>query len=367
MADISSHNAPAAQAPAPEVVPTPPAAQSAAPPLPLGAEPVDIDAFAASLESGAAAAPENPSGSEVKKPTPTPEGKTTETDPNAAPEAVEGGIPAEAPSEEDAEEAQALEQSRDEKVPKWVPDRLAKNAEQKRLLREENAALKTRAETAEAAVASAAAEPKVPASSSPLAHFDSPEALEAESSKVIQFLQDAQAPGFMERYQDSATETAEQQFDRDRGYALGFLKLKDAHAKVLTDRSTQREALRKAAPALFDGKSPASLERAALYKADPRSRADFDQWIADAQRGKAAREADAKVKATAVAAAAKPGTTAAHGKANGSANPPKFTPPGPSGRVPVRSNEQPDARQVIKAKAASGGVTADEMIDAGVL
>ena len=372
MADTPSQ-ATAAQSPAPEGHPTPSAAANAPTPAPNGAEGISIDDFAATLDGPGAPAPETPqSGSEVSKSTAATEGSTAQTSTAPGDEVTTETTGETADPEEAAEAADLEKSSKDEKVPKWVPERLAKNAEQKRLLREENASLKAAKEAAETALAEHAANAKAPAPSGPLAKFETPEALAAEHAEVISFLEWAHKPEAVDRYVHLG-EGAEAKLEEDRAYALNFLKHKDAQGKILTERSEKREAVRKALPALFDGKSPESQERAAFYAVDPRTRADYDQWIADALQGKRDREdaAAGKIRINRIdlAAAKANGAAgaAAAAKAKDQKTPPVFTPPGRSGPVPVRTAEQPDAAAAFKTRAAKEGVTADEMMDAGIL
>ena len=271
----------------------------------------------------------------------------------------------ETPDNADDDKDEVPEKDKNAKVPEWVTARLSKNSEQKKALREEVAALKEKAEAAEKALAETAATVPTILPPSPLAHLDTPEALESESEKVVNFMKAAKAPDFVTKYKDYDEDTGTSAtFDQNQAYALFFLENQNAHAKTLTTKKETTEAVRKANPTLFDGKSAESAERRKLYLNDPRTLPDYDQFIADALAGRNARLAKAK------APEQKTEPVTAKPKTNGSSAkeaPPVYTLPAAS-RSLATSDSVPDARAVVMAKSRTKtGVSLEEMMDAGAI
>jgi len=271
------------------------------------------------------------------------------------PEAEAEGEVAEVVAEDGEEEELKLEGFTPE-----VQKRLKTTSEQKKALREEVATLKEKAEAAEKALADSAANVPTILPPSPLAHLDTPEALEQESANVVAFMKAAKAPDFATKYADYDEETGTSAtFEQNQAYALHFLEHQNAHAKTLATKKETREEVRKAYPALFDGKSDESKERIKLYASDPRTMADYDQFIADAIAGRNARLEKAK------APEAPPVK-----KTNGTTAKAKEAPPVynlPHSRSPVTPSNVVTPREAIFAKARTGGVSIDDMMDAGVI
>jgi hypothetical protein len=258
------------------------------------------------------------------------------------------------------EEEETTEEEKNAKVPDWVNKRLSKNSEQKKALKQEVATLKEKAEAAEKALADAAANVPTLLPPSPLAHIDTLEALETESANVVAFMKAAKASDFVTKYKDydELTETSAT-FEQNQAYAMMFLEHQNAHAKTILTKKETREEVKKANPALFDGKSDESKERVKLYASDPRTLPDYDQFIADAIAGRNQRLEKAK------APAPKP---EAPKKANGTPAkeaPPKYTLP--PARSPVTPSNVVTPREAVFAKARTGGISIDEMMDAGVI
>lgn len=258
----------------------------------------------------------------------------------------------------DEDEVPAEEKT--DKVPDWVPKRLSKNAEQRTALRAEIATLKEAGEAKDAALAEAGANIPQLLPSSPLSHLTTQEALEGEAAKIASFMEQDQNPDFPSTFNDYDQETAtSDRHEQWKKYALVFVKNQTGHAKALVAKEATRQEVRKNNPALFDVKSPEFKERIALHSSDPRTMPDYDQFIADALAGRKAREG----MTTAAAATPKPKVTAT---VKSKESPPVYTLP-PTTRTAFTPSTSPDAKQAAYAKARSGGVSIDDMEDAGAL
>ena len=195
----------------------------------------------------------------------------------------------------------------------------------------------------------------------PLAHLADEAALAAEVTKCVDFLdwvqntEDAAA-----HYKDTATATAEEQLEASKRYALNVLKNQDAQRKVLKSREAVRAEVKKQRPTLFDTKHEDHKLLTDCYQSDPRTRADFDQIIADSIRGRAIREAAAK----AAPAKSAPAATAPVKKAVSKADLPTSK---EVSSLPV-SRAGVSAHDVVTAKLKQGErIGFDEMSDAGFL
>lgn len=201
------------------------------------------------------------------------------------------------------------------------------------------------------------------APSGPLAHLSDKAALQAEVAKCADYLDWVEDnPDAVEHYQDTEKATAQQQLDYWKRYARNVLKHQGEQARVLEEREKIRAEVKKQRPTLFDVKHPENQILTDLYKSDPRTRADFDQLVADALRGRQLRETAAK--SPGPVKAAETGARAAEKKTATKADLPK--PKQVSDLVLQRSGVS--ARETVEAKARQqGGATFDEMVDAGLL
>lgn len=194
----------------------------------------------------------------------------------------------------------------------------------------------------------------------PLAHLADEQALTEEVKKCVDFLawvNSTDDPA--SHYKDTDTATAEDQLAAHHRYALHVLKNQDAQSKVLKERQAVRAEVKKQRPTLFDVKHDDHKLLSELYKADPRSRADFDQLIADALRGRQIREAAAK--APAKDATAKPALLV---KKVSKDDLPR---PKSTSTLPVRGGGLSD-QDVVTTKLKTGGrISFDEMADAGLM
>jgi len=280
----------------------------------------------------------------------------TETPAVQATESAEDPEAAKAADALEDDEEEAPELNKDETVPDWVQPRLAKNAAQKKELREKVESLTAEKEAAEKALAEVAEKPFQILPSSPLAHLETIEALESEAAKVVTFMKGAKASDAASKYQDydEATETSAT-FEADQAYCLSFLEAQTAHAKMLNAREQVKAEVKKTNPALFDAKSTEFAERAKLYANDPRVNPDFDQFIADALRGRAERLKKAE---PAKAVAAKPKAEPAK------STPPPYTLPAAT-RSAVKPSNAPNPQSALWGKAKQQStVSIEEMEDA---
>ena len=351
-----------ATATAAEGIPTPPTAIPGIDPNNPGAQAVTFDDFMAGLEGGEPEAPKTESGSETKD-TPKEEGKEKE-DGETAEQSAE--TPETDADPEDAEEEEALAKANDEKLPKWVSKRLFDDGERKRQLRAERDAEKSAREAAETALAEIGTGIKAPLAPSPLAHLDTPEKLDAEHEAVLRFLDDCEErpDETLQRFTDDAQFTAEQKLLNTKAWCRQFLKHQKAHADVLARKQSTLEEVKKTHPALFDLRTEEGKQRAALYAADPRTLPDWEQFIADAMRGRRERLAASAGKGK--SPRGEPAAAKANGKTNGKV-PPVYTPPVAAARAPITPTTATDARSGVLTKAGQrGGVSMDEMLDAGV-
>ena len=200
------------------------------------------------------------------------------------------------------------------------------------------------------------------APSGPLSHLTDKAALTAEVAKAAEYLEWVRNdPNAVDRYQDTEEATAQQQLDYWQNYALRVLKHQGQHAAVLEEREKVRAEVKKQRPTLFDARHEENKLLMGFYKSDPRTRADFDQWIADAMRGRQLREQAAKspnhVKSVESAKAAEKKTVS---KAD--LPQPKTVSPLPVTKAGTSVREAVDAK--LKQQ---GSVTFDEMADAGML
>lgn len=197
----------------------------------------------------------------------------------------------------------------------------------------------------------------------PLAHLPDKAALQAEVTKCVEYLDWVEEnPDAVDHYKDTPEATAQQQLDYWRRYARNVLKHQGEQAKVLDEREAARAEVKKQRPTLFDAKHPESRLLMDFYKSDPRTRADFDQLIADALRGRQLRETAAKSPGPVKAMAE--GAKAAEKKTVSKADLPK--PKAVSALTLVKSGVDP--RETVTAKLKQqGGATFDEMADAGLL
>jgi hypothetical protein len=205
------------------------------------------------------------------------------------------------------------------------------------------------------------AEKNTTAPAGPLAHLADEAALAAEVTKCVDFLdwvqntEDAAA-----HYKDTATATAEEQLEASKRYALNVLKNQDAQRKVLKTREAVRAEVKKQRPTLFDTKHEDHKLLTDCYQSDPRTRADFDQIIADSIRGRAIREAAAK----AAPVKSAPAATAPVKKVVSKADLPTSK---EVSSLPV-SRAGVSAHDVVTAKLKQGErIGFDEMSDAGFL
>lgn len=249
------------------------------------------------------------------------------------------------------------------KVPDWVPERLKKNSEQKKALREEIAKAKAEKEAAEKALADAAATIKAPLPPSPLAQFDTEESLQKENDAVLAFLDFAEKPEAIESYKDFDPETGKStQFENDKAYAKFFLKNQKAHLQTLKERLEIAASVRKNVPELFDGKSEKAKERAALYQSDPRTRADYDQLIADAQLGRQYRKEIEAGKKVHILDIPKLLAKARNGNGNGKKDAEKFTPATPPAtRAPATPTDGRAADLLQEAMRTQKAVSVDDL------
>lgn len=272
----------------------------------------------------------------------------------------------------DPDEAEVAAKLQDERTPKWVSERLSKNAAQKKELKAQLEAVKAEKEAAEQRADELAAKLPTVAPSAPLAHLDSTEKFEEEGSKVRDFIGRIDDPATVASYRDYDPDTGtSQSFENDKAYAKHFLKNEKAHAQVLKDRAETTEAVKKAAPTLFDGKSEDFQFRAKLHTTDPRTLPDYEQIIADAARGRRMRleEQQGKARYTRVdLAAAKAATKPAEARATKAQEAaPVFTVPGIV-RPPVTSHDAPNPKEAVMAKARTArGVSIEEMMEAGLI
>ena len=327
----------------------------------IGPEEVKASGAEANPKPKAKVDPPDESGEE-QKPEPTPE---------ELEKAAIAKAEADALKDEKGDDDEDATEDELKKVPEWVPERLKKLSDQKKALREERDALKAAKEEADKALAEAAANIKAPLPPSPLAWFTTEESLEKENDAVLAFMERSEKPDFAESYKDFDAESGQSaQFENDKAYARHFLKHQKAHAQVLKTRHETTEAVKKAAPALFDGKSEQAKERAALYQSDPRTRPDFDQLIADALRGRQVREEEAKGNKyhlidLAKLRSAKPangnGKEHANGKAKASE---KFTPASSgSTRAPAKPTNGSRGDLLDTAMRTQKPVSVDDLMD----
>lgn len=369
MADTSTPiTPPAAQAQVPPVVPTAGAAShpaGAPPSLVAGPEGLTIDELMDQM-----AAPQGPpekaaSGTVAKK-----DANTTPADGAGKPAAGDAaGDTVAAAADEDPEAAdeqeheQDLEKLKDTKAtPDWVGKRLSKLQEQKRDLRGQISAKDAELAEAREQLTKVSDLVQKPAASSALGEFDTLEKLYEKHATVASYLEWADSPEGKAAIEGDASGAAEARVDQSRAYALKFLKHFPAQEKTLKNNASASEAVRKAHPEMFDGKSAESLHRLEMYSTDPRSRADFDQILADALYGR-------KMKATAKAAGEKAAATKAKAAAGVVPGKPA-TPPVPTAaatRSPVLPGDGASAKEQALSKAKTKeGVSVDEMMDAGV-
>jgi len=293
---------------------------------------------------------------------------------------------AEGAGDDDDDDTEATDEEK-AATPKWAEKRLKKNAEQKKELREQ---LKTRetelaAERTKAADAEARLVEKFTAApSGPLAHLDTPEKLKTAAEQAAGFMRwETTRPDFEKYYQDdpdtvpeNLRRTAEQKCQDDKADQLRVLTHHAEQAEILNKRSATRETLKKEKPELFNPAHEAGKDRLDLYASDPRTRADFDQLIADAQRGRLIREEEASKTALYhridLKKARENGAKGANGHANGNGNgngsKDKLTLPPISSqhRAPVKSPDAPDARAAVTRKISTPGtrIPLEEMSDA---
>jgi len=209
-----------------------------------------------------------------------------------------------------------------------------------------------------------AAEASTVAPAGPLAHLSTPDALANEVTKAAQFLEWVEnTPDAADSYQDTAQATAQEQLDYWKRYALRVLKHQSAQAKVLEEREKVRAEVKKQRPTLFDARHEESKVLQDFYKSDPRTRSDFDQWIADAIRGRQIREQAAKGLSV-VKPAGKEVAAAVVKKPVSKADLPK---PSEVRGLPVQKAGASPREQVEAKLKQHGGVTFDEMADAGML
>ena len=199
--------------------------------------------------------------------------------------------------------------------------------------------------------------------SGPLAHLSDKALLQAEVAKCAEYLDWVEDnPDAAEHYRDTEQATAQQQLDYWKRYARNVLKHQGAQAKVLEEREAARAEVKKQRPTLFDAKHPENKLLMDFYKSDPRTRADFDQLIADALRGRQLRETAAK--STGPVKAVADGAKAAEKKPVSKADLPK---PREVSGLPLQKGGT-SARETVAAKLKQqGGATFDEMADAGLL
>lgn len=367
MADTSTTTTPAAQAQVPPVVPTAGAAShsAGAPPSLVADGGLTIDELMDQM-----AAPQGPpekaaSGTVAKNK----DANTTLTD-GAGKSPVEdaAGETVVAAAEDDLEadeqeHEQDLEKLKDTKAtPDWVGKRLSKLQEQKRDLRGQVTAKDAELAEAREQLTKVSDLVQKPAGSSALGEFDTLEKLYEKHATVASYLEWADSPEGKAAIEGDTSGATETRIGQSRAYALKFLKHFPAQEKTLKNNASTSEAVRKANPEMFDGKSAESLHRLEVYSTDPRSRADFDQILADASYGR-------KMKATAKAAGEKAAATKAKAAAGVVPGKPA-TPPVPTAaatRSPVLPGDGASIKdQVLSKSKTKEGATVDEMMDAGV-
>lgn len=223
--------------------------------------------------------------------------------------------------------------------------------------------------------------------SGPLANLQDAKELDAAEQNVLRDLQHAEddPEGYVARFRDTETGTAEENAARWKRRCLALIPEFKHQRQHIEARTTTREALRKQAPALFSPTSDEGKQRLSLYANDPRLNPDFDQWIADAVRGRKAREDESggKFKYVRVdldaarangALGAKTKTAAngangthsnGNGHGNGKAQPTKqVTLPPPRQSLPAMPAGT-NRLQELRARSARGeSVSMDEMIAA---
>jgi hypothetical protein len=260
-----------------------------------------------------------------------------------------------------------VRQAKAKEVPDWVPERLAKNAEQKRELRTQLAAEKTAREAAEAQLAEAKEHPASPLPSSPLAHLDTPDKLSAEVVKATNFIEWADRPDAVDGYKDDEHSTAEEKLRNDKAYALFLIKHQSQQAAIIKQREDSLATARKDAPTLFDPKHDDHAFLQKMLVNDPRTLPDFHSVVADAVKWRAHQKKDAESKAAAAKALAAKPPLNSKDKANGK-TPPKFVPPVSASRAPVSSAEAGDPRITPWSQAKEGKAQdIDAMISAGAI
>jgi len=203
------------------------------------------------------------------------------------------------------------------------------------------------------------------APSGPLAHLPDKAALQAEVAKCADFLDWAEStPDAADAYKDTEQATAQQQLDYWKRYALNVLKNQAAQSKVFDERETVRAEVKKQRPTLFDARHAENKLLTDLYRSDPRTRADFDQWIADALRGRQLREQAAKSQAPGSLSRTATEAKAPEKKTVSKADLPRVK---EVSALPLQKGGA-SPRESVEAKLKQhGGISFDEMADAGLL
>lgn len=295
-----------------------------------------------------------------------------------------------------------LSQLKEAKIPEAVQKRIQrafqKEIANRNAIAERDAILQTKdAENEQLKTQVQAANEKATwAPAGPLAEFDSIEKLRDAVAHATSNLQWAKNPVGMEQfYQDDPAgslnaRTAEEKLSADQEWWLHILSKAPAQQQVLLDRRATRERLRKSHPDFFKPDTESGREVAKLYAADPRTLPDFDQFIADAQRGRREREEEEAGAAKyhridmklARANGVKGGANgSANGHANGASSRPNGShaegekasgaperavtlpvPRGSTPRVPIRSGTDP--KEDISRRLQTGPVSVEDWADA---
>ncbi len=131
---------------------------------------------------------------------------------------------------------------------------------------------------------------------SPLARFTDKDELLARKKEGLEYLTWAEShpDEAMKDWKDDDTATAYEHFSANKSKWLNFIAQADEQIRVITAGETSRQAVKAAAPNLFDPKHPDGMFRLELRKGDPRLRPDYDQILADAAHGRKLREEKAK-------------------------------------------------------------------------